>query len=308
MQPKPRKPILEAAGADLVRKLAGRWHGDRGTCLCPAHADKHPSLSVRVGDQTLLFKCFAGCSTIDVLRELRWLRIRVPTDTSNPIRQSPQIDSDPMRSRARQIWNEALPITGGPAGRYLLSRGIDIRPPALRFHPRAPFGRGRAAQYRPAIIAAVVEAGRFVGIQRLFLGRDGAGLAADLEKPRWGLARPLGGAVQLFPAGPVLGLAEGIETAISAAMLLDIPVWAALGSERLHRITVPAAVRRLILLPDNDRAGHLAVARARAAYAEHPFALDLLWPSARQNDWNDVLMRRNLWEGRVGESRVRIAA
>ena len=308
MQSKPRNPILEAAGADLVRKLGGLWHGDRGMCLCPAHADKRPSLSVRVGDQSLLFKCFAGCSTINVLRELNLLRIRVPTDTSNPIRPSPHIETDPMRTRARQIWGEASPITGGPAGRYLLSRGIDIRPPALRFHPRAPFGRGRGAQFRPAIIAAVVEAGRFMGIQRLFLERDGSGLATDLEKPKWGLARPLGGAVQLLPAGPVLGLAEGIETAISAAMLLDIPVWAALGSERLHRITIPPTVRRLVLLPDKDRAGRIAVARAHAAYAERPFALDLLWPWSRQNDWNDVLMRPHLWEVRVGESRVRIAA
>lgn len=308
MQSTPRNPILEAAGADLVRKLGGHWHGDRGMCLCPAHADKRPSLSVRVGDQSLLFKCFAGCSTIAVLRELRWLQIRVPTDTTNPIQPSPHNENDPMRKRARHIWDEALPIAGGPGGRYLLSRGIDLRPPALRFHPRTPFGRGRAAHYRPAIIAAVVEAGRFVGIQRLFLEQDGSGLAADLEKPRWGLARPFGGAVQLFAAGPVLGLAEGIETAISAAILLDIPVWAALGSERLHRITMPAAVRRLILLPDHDRAGRLAVARAQDAYAGQPYALDLLWPWACQNDWNDVLMRPHLWEGRVGESRVRIAA
>lgn len=304
----PRNLVLEAAGAELVRKLGGRWDGDRGMCLCPAHTDKTPSLSVRVGDQSLLFKCFAGCSTIDVLRELRAMRLKIPTDTSNPIPSSMESQTDPCRARGRQIWDEAVPITGGPAARYLLGRGITVRPPALRFHPRTPFGRSRTVRFRPAIIAAVVEAGRFVGIQRLFLERDGAGLAADLEKPKWALVRPLGGAVQLFSAGPVLGLAEGVETAISAAMLLDIPVWAALGNERLHRITIPAAVRRLVLLPDNDIAGHVAAPRAEAAYADRPFTLDLLWPWGCQNDWNDVLLRPDLWATKRREGRVAIAA
>lgn len=40
---------LEIAGAELVRRLGGHWTGDRGMCLCPAHDDHMPSLSVRVG-------------------------------------------------------------------------------------------------------------------------------------------------------------------------------------------------------------------------------------------------------------------
>lgn len=202
----------------------------------------------------------------------------MPTDTSIPIRSGRDIDVDPMQARARQIWNEAILIPGGPAARYLRTRGIAVRPPAMRYHPRAPVGRGRAAQFRPAIIAAITDTNRRVGIQRLFLERDGSSLATDLDKPKMRQARPHGGAVQLLPAGPVLGFAEGVETAISASVLLDIPVWAALGSERFHRITIPDAVRWLTLLPDRDRAGRLAAARCETVYAGLPFTLDLLWP------------------------------
>ncbi|PJG47248.1 hypothetical protein CAF53_02585 [Sphingobium sp. LB126] len=293
-----RNLLLESAGKDLVHRLGGHWNDDHGMCCCPAHADRTPSLSVRVGDRSLLFKCFGGCDTADVLRQLRNMRLAVPTDPTASVSSNPRPDSDRMRERAREIWDQAQPITGGPAARYLLSRGLTALPAALRYHPRTPFGRGRSARYRPAIVAAVAEPRRFTGIQRLFIEPDGASLAMDLEKSKWGLARPLGGAVQLAPAGPVLGLAEGVETAMSATFLLGIPVWAALGSERLHQIIIPSVVRHLILLPDNDRAGRIAVPRSRAAYADSTFDLGLEWPWGCLNDWNNVLHRPDLWEGR----------
>lgn len=308
MSTRQRNLSLESAGEDLVHKLGGRWDGDRGMCCCPAHNDRSPSLSVRVGDRSLLFKCFGGCETIDVLRALRSMRLTVPSDPSAQVAKGEQPAPDAMRDRAHEIWDQAQPITGGPAARYLLSRGLTTFPSALRYHPRTPFGRGRSARYRPAIVAAVAEPRRFTGLQRLFIEPDGSSLAMDLEKPKWGLARPIGGAVQLAPAGPVLGLAEGVETAMSAAFLLGIPVWAALGSERLHQILIPSVVRRLILLPDNDRAGRIAVPRAEAAYADNDFDLGLAWPWAHQNDWNDLLRQPALWEGKGVEERMRLAA
>lgn len=36
--------------------------------LCPAHADKNPSLSITEGDEKTLLKCFAGCTTEAVLQ------------------------------------------------------------------------------------------------------------------------------------------------------------------------------------------------------------------------------------------------
>ncbi|MGD9713229.1 MAG: toprim domain-containing protein [Thermomicrobiales bacterium] len=289
---------LEIAGAELVRRLGGHWAGDRGMCLCPAHDDHTPSLSVRVGNQSLLFKCFAGCETIDVLRALRRLRLDVPHDPSRPIMVPDPRAPNPMRAAARELWDAARPITGGPADRYLQSRHLAARPAALRFHPRTPLGRGQAARYRPAIIAAIIERKSLVSVQRFFLERDGSALARDLEKPKRTLAGPLGGAVQLFAPGPVLGLAEGVETAMSATQLLNIPVWAALGSERLHRILIPDGVRRLVLLPDNDRAGRIAVGRCQDAYADAVFELDLLWPWHQQNDWNQILARPEFRKGR----------
>ena len=44
-----------------------RWRGnDRALITCPAHDDRHPSLSVRRGDHGVLVKCWAGCSFTEI--------------------------------------------------------------------------------------------------------------------------------------------------------------------------------------------------------------------------------------------------
>jgi hypothetical protein len=62
------KPTQETI--DIVAALRGRWHGSYAMCVCPAHADRTPSLSVRQGERGILVHCFAGCRSEDVLREI----------------------------------------------------------------------------------------------------------------------------------------------------------------------------------------------------------------------------------------------
>lgn len=46
--------LVSTAAQDRARKivesLGGRWNGTRGECLCPAHDDRTPSLSVHLGN------------------------------------------------------------------------------------------------------------------------------------------------------------------------------------------------------------------------------------------------------------------
>ena len=46
---------------------------------------------------------------------------------------------------------------------------------------------------------------------------------------------PKGGAVRLFPPAEAMGIAEGIETALSAAQLSGLPVWAALNTVNIEK-------------------------------------------------------------------------
>lgn len=281
---------LETAAADLVRRLGGHWNGRFGLCCCPAHVDHDPSLSVRVGSRSLLFKCFAGCDTIDVLRALRRLRLDVPTNANDNERlRAWQPRDERIAARARELWGESWPMNSTPAERYARNRALVGAAATLRYHPRTPLGSGPALRFRPALLAAVRSRNRVVALERLFLDPATGLPAGDLDPAKRMLGRPLDGAVRFGLAGDTLGLAEGWETAWSAHILLGIPVWASLGSERFAHVAIPASVTRLILLPDDDEAGRIGTAIACEVHALPGRTIDVELPAVGCNDWNDQL-------------------
>lgn len=293
---------LEAAGAALVRGLGGFWQGSTGMCRCPAHDDRTPSLSVRVGDTRLLFKCFAGCDTRDVLRAIRRLDPNALGAKGDGTAKQFKLDRW-LQQRARDLWRVGRPINWTIAETYLRNRSIDIALDCLRFHDQTPLGKGKAARFRPAMLAAVTDDSGLLAVQRTFLDACGR-RARDLRHPRRLLGQPCAGAVRLATATDTLGIAEGVETAISAMILLGIPVWAALGNERLPYVAIPRSVTRLIMLPDNDNAGRRAVPLATEAHMATGRQIDTIWPWHGRNDWNDVL--REGGKG-VGDWRRRVA-
>jgi len=101
------------------------------------------------------------------------------------------------------------------------------------------------------------------GIHRTYLLDDGSGKAPPGKKM---LGRIAGGSVRLAPIGADghLGIAEGIETALSAQSIFSVPTWAALSADGLRRWEWPAGIRRVTIFADTGDAG----AQAAAALAE----------------------------------------
>jgi hypothetical protein len=284
---------LEEEGRRLVERLGGRWLGSGGMCRCPAHDDHTPSLSIRPGERRLLFHCFAGCETPAIILALRSLGLLAPT---SPERGGGEPSpADPGRSNrcaAAALWAAARAIGRSPAEAYLKSRRLILPDSGLRYHPRTPLGRGPLAVFRPALLAAVRDESGLVAVHRTFLDLEPARLAG-IAAPRRALGRPGQGAVRLrSPEDGVLGLAEGIETALAATVLTGISCWAALGNERLARIAIPPAVRRVILFLDNDLPGRRAGRLARKALERRGFAVETRLPARSGADWNDVLLDR----------------
>lgn len=302
------KPLttLDQLGADLVGHLGGSWDQGRrqGMCRCPAHADRSPSLSVRIGERRLLFHCFAGCTNRAVIRELHRISPEALAHGAIIGASPPRPDNDRVRARISDLWAAGSAIQASPAELYLNHRAIAAASSAIRYHPRTPLGPKGAVQFRPAMLAAIHDGAAIVALQRTFLDIDQGRRARDLGNPRRMLGRPGRGCVRLAPAFETLGLAEGIESALSAMILLGLPVWATLGNERLARIDVPIFVRRLVLLADNDRAGRIAVEAALDAHAAPGRIIETLWPWHGLNDWNDVLRA----EGKGVGDRVRHGA
>lgn len=75
----------------------GRW-----LACCPAHGDRHPSLSVReTDDGTVLVKCWAGCGAADVLAAVNLeLRDLFPPKLPG--------DRGPLRPGQRWVPRDAL--------------------------------------------------------------------------------------------------------------------------------------------------------------------------------------------------------
>jgi hypothetical protein len=133
----------------------------------PAHDDQTPSLSIRQGDKGILVKCFAGCDSLDVLREISRLgsmsNVSAPDPADRDLRPSVNV---------LKIWSEGIDTSGTLAERYLASCGIDRPFQQLRFHPRCPKGRYPLTTFTPALLVAVQTAREILAIQRVFLNRN----------------------------------------------------------------------------------------------------------------------------------------
>lgn len=271
----------------LTLALRGTWQGSSGMARCPAHNDTHPSLSISAGRTTLLLHCFAGCEFTDIVRAVRQqgalCQPTLPTD-----RVGRDVVTRDLAPLARKLWSEARDIRGTLAERYLTGRGLTPPWADLRYHPRAPIGAGALVTFRPTLVAAVRDCSGIVAIHRIVLDPRTAGKATDLESPKLTLGKPKRGAVRLSKATRTLGLAEGIETAKSAARMLGIPVWAVIGSERFPLVNIPFDVTHLVLLPDRGRAGDRAAKLASEAHVTPNRLIETIPPPDGFDDWNEA--------------------
>lgn len=282
---------LDEEGQALVERLGGHWTAAGGMCRCPAHDDRTPSLSVRAGRTRLLLHCFAGCEPAAVLAAVRrdGLLAMTPPRAGEPTVGAKAEHGRRMLDAAHAIWTGARSIAGTPAAAYLESRGVAAMSPDLRYHCRAPLGPSPQTEFRPALIAAVRDDSGLVAVHRTFVGPRGEGLA-DVPSPRCGLGRFGRGAVRLGGSGPTLGLAEGIETALSVTALFGVRCWATLGTERFALVAIPHGVRELLLFLDHDAGGRRAERLARDSFAAVP-SIVARYPRRPGDDWNDVLRR-----------------
>jgi putative DNA primase/helicase len=94
-----------------------------------------------------------------------------------------------------------------------------------------------------------------------------------------------GCAVRLMRAGEVLGIAEGIETALSAHRIHGIPTWAALNTTLLAKFVPPPGVRHVVVFADRDVAGMEAAWQLRDQL-DGRCTMELALPE--RGDWNEV--------------------
>lgn len=211
-----------------------------------------------------------------------------------PVRfgQQPDIEIAKPTRRVTTLVRESCRIEDcEPAMKYLESRALwpMTLGHTLRAHPSVEYWHERQKiGVFAALVGAVRDiAGELVTAHVTYLERDGRKLA-DFEPRKLlsGLMGREGCAVQIQAAAETLGIAEGIETALSASRLHGIPVWAALNTSLLARFTPPQGVTRLVIFADRDVAGLDAASKLMERLQGR---LQLTVKTPQTKDWNDVL-------------------
>lgn len=173
-------------------------------------------------------------------------------------------------AKLRRTWVESLPwdhAGAWPLRNYLRHRGLNPKVlgtlDSLRFHPALRYYDEdfRLVGEFPAMLALVTDAaGKALTFHRTFLDPNGIGKAPVLE-PRKMMRFPsdrelMGGCIQLGQPGPVLGIAEGIETALAVRLATGMPVWSAVSSTFLEGWVPPSdEVDTVLIWADLDRGG-----------------------------------------------------
>jgi hypothetical protein len=291
----------DAAPESCVTAPAGNSiHNGKIRCPFPDHDDPTPSLHIYNDEDDPHYHCF-GCGAHGPLSDL-------PADCWAAASSAfTQADDDAATlAHAHRLWEEAKPIAGTLAARYLAEvRRIDVNAlspdinATLRFHPRCPFNGGR----HPCLLALFrdVETDEPAGIHRIALTPE----AQKIERHmlgRW--ARPR--AIKLWSdlttneaARKWLYVGEGIETTLAAATRIQHqgvrmrPAWAAGSSGNISKLPLVAGIERLVILVDHDSNG-TAQKKAFECIERWNVAgrtVALLTPYRLDSDFNDLIER-----------------
>jgi hypothetical protein len=237
-----------------------------------------------------------GGSLIDAMRwGSDWLG---DSSTPAPVRQAkpaaPAVDDDSERKRiegALRIWSECIDLNGTLAAAYLASRGISgpIDCADLRFHPQCPAGGGERRPAMVALLRDILLTDEPCGIHRTFLLPDGTG-KDPLGKKMLGRAKDA--VIKLTPDAEVtdgLGIAEGIENALTLRAYGWRPVWAAGSAGAVRAFPLLGGIDTLTIFADADDrgAGAEAARECAARWREAGCRVDIHFPPAG-SDWNDI--------------------
>ena len=199
----------------------------------------------------------------------------------------------------KSLWARAQPITlADHAGQYLHARtGLETFPAALRYSAdERYFDHGAKPIWLPAMVARVdpcdraVAAGERASLHRTYLSPYAS--KAEVSSPRKMMgSMPPGAAVRLMRHGDTLGIAEGIETAISATALFGCPCWAALAAGLMELCEPPPTVTTVIIFGDNDASltGQAAAYTLAKRLQSKGISATAEIPSRTGDDWNVVL-------------------
>ena len=184
-----------------------------------------------------------------------------------PIRTSVHNDSD-LRDWLNNLWQHSVSFEEPEAvvarlylkKRHILTAALAVK--SLRFNPALSYkdSDGCFIGKFPGITALVRDNdGHPVALHRTYLTRVGEKLSKEgcvSRKMTPSLGSGVGRVVQMgSPVNGVLGIAEGLETALSVIQGTGMPVWSCLSATFMPQFVPPSSVKTVMVFVDMDRSG-----------------------------------------------------
>ncbi|MHB8069527.1 MAG: DUF7146 domain-containing protein [Desulfobaccales bacterium] len=223
-------------------------------------------------------------------------------------------DDGNLRKLLNRMGTEAIPLDAEeaePARAYLQSRGITMatirQTTGLRYHPSMAYfsEEGQDQGRYPGMVAMLTDGqGQPVTLHRIYLTQDGR--KAPVDFPKKTMPYPAnriltGAAVRLGPAEDLLGVAEGVETALAVTQATGMICWATTSATLLSKVILPAQVKRVVVWADHDtskeKAGQIAGTRLATRLVEEGIKARVQIPppppqGQKSRDWADVLFEQ----------------
>lgn len=218
------------------------------------------------------------------------------------------------REAIQTVWDQSEKMASNSAAvkavkRYLvrrfianaLSKGMD----SVRVHPALTYTDGKEVIGRyPALVCQVTDPdGNVVSLHRTYLTEKG--FKAKVASPKKLMPVPNGStingaAIRLSPVKPIIGIAEGIETALSVMRLKGIACWSVICANGMRTFKVPQGVKEVHIYADKDESGEgeraardLCERLQKEGYKAWVHLPEMDIPEgAKGVDFNDVLAKR----------------
>lgn len=244
------------------------------------------------GDGVQLAMGISGLSFRDVARAVERIAGTVRLTPAKAERS----DEDKI-AFLRRAFRESKPIErGDEAYRYLAGRGLSVYdlPESIRLHPGMSYrDDGEVLGTFPAMLATVTSPmGKAVSIHRTYLQDGRKAPVSAPKKLMQGLPLP-GAAIRLTPVSRTLGIAEGVETALAAAELFEMPTWSCISTSGIESFEPPEGVEHVVIFADHDAnfAGQATAYRAAHRLALRGIEVEVIVPPT-VGDWLDELNQR----------------
>lgn len=209
----------------------------KGTYFCNQHG---------AGDGFKLVSEVLKCDVKEAFESVARIIDVVPL---NPITQEKPISPEILR----KVFKESYPVKkNDPVHKYLKNRGLLELPETLRYSPKC-WEPDTRKEYPAMLSIFRLPDGEAITMNRIYI-KDGKKL--DIDHPKKimpALKKMNGGAVRLYEGkSEVIGVCEGIETAIAIHQMYGVVMWACLTAELLESFEPPEWVDTVRIYSDND--------------------------------------------------------